>query len=252
MTEYRDWAEMAGWWDARQGDTGDLWHRALIDPALFRQLGAVDGRCVLDLACGNGYIARRLARLGARVTGVDASGPVIELARARELAEPLGITYHRSDAARLETFDDGTFDLVVSNMALMDMPDAAGALREVGRVLRAGGRLVATLSHPCFDVPQASVWQVERAGYTTTVWRKVGRYREVFEAPVPWRSGEERWQTRAYQRPLSWYVRALRAAGLAIVALAEPAPTAELLANEEQGAWIAEIPLHLVIEALKL
>jgi 2-polyprenyl-3-methyl-5-hydroxy-6-metoxy-1,4-benzoquinol methylase len=70
-----DWKEMAAWWDERQGDEGDLWHRTLIDPTLFKVLGPVKGQHVLDLACGNGYIARKLARSGARVTGVDASTP---------------------------------------------------------------------------------------------------------------------------------------------------------------------------------
>ena len=79
-----NWEEMAAWWDEQQGDEGDLWHRTLIDPTLFRVLGPVEGLHLLDLACGNGYIARKLARSGARVTAVDASAPIIKLAQARE------------------------------------------------------------------------------------------------------------------------------------------------------------------------
>src|SRR3954452_9076792 len=82
------WQELASWYDQKQGDGGDLWHRALIDPALFALVGETAGLDVLDLACGNGYIARRLARSGARVTAVDASAPIVELAAARESAEP--------------------------------------------------------------------------------------------------------------------------------------------------------------------
>ena len=59
----------------QQGDEGDLWHRTLIDPTLLRVLGPLEGHHVLHLACGNGYIARKLAKAGARVTGVDASAP---------------------------------------------------------------------------------------------------------------------------------------------------------------------------------
>ncbi|HEV2359820.1 MAG TPA: hypothetical protein VGZ23_19695 [bacterium] len=53
------WEAMAAWYDAKQGDDGDLWHRTLIDPALLRVVGPVAGRRLLDLACGNGYLARR-------------------------------------------------------------------------------------------------------------------------------------------------------------------------------------------------
>ena len=58
--------------------------------------------------------------------------------------------------------------------------------------------------------------------------------------------------TRTHHRPLSWYFRTLRAAGLVVAALEEPEPTEEFLASSSQGPWIAEIPLHCVIEAWKV
>ena len=254
MAESRaGWEEMATWYDERQGDEGDLWHRALIDPALFRVLGSVAEQDVLDLACGNGYIARKLARQGARVTSVDLSAPIIDLARRREEQEPLGITYHVADAARLGILADGAFDAVLCNMALMDIADAEGAIRETSRVLRTGGRFVASLEHPCFTPVNASAWVVEHVPYTTTVWRKVSRYRDVFADWVPWHlSPEQTRSTLSHHRPLSWYFRALSTAGFVVVALEEPEPTKELVADSPQGPWIAEIPLHCVIDARKL
>jgi ubiquinone/menaquinone biosynthesis C-methylase UbiE len=249
------WEAMAAWYDEKQGDDGDLWHRTLIDPPLIRLVGAVGGRTVLDLACGNGYLARRFARTGARVIGVDASPAIIERAQARERREPLGITYYVGDTSRLDMLDRGTVDVVFCNMALMDIEDAVGTIGQVGRVLRTEGRFVASLSHPCFDIVNASAWVVERMDFTTTVWRKVSRYRQIRSGLVPWRAAsgdEEIARTPAYHRPLSWYVRALRSAGLAVTAFEEPEPTEEFLASAAQSAsWIAEIPLHCVIEARK-
>jgi len=247
------WNTMAAWYDEKQGDDGDLWHRTLIDPALLRVVGSVAGQTVLDLACGNGYLARRFARMGARVTGVDASAPMIERARTREARDPLGIAYHVGDTARLDRVEDGAIGVVVCNMALMDIEDAEGTIRQVGRVLRPRGRFVASLSHPCFDIVGASAWVVERMDFTTTVWRKVRRYRESFAGLVPWQGPDAVHvaDTPAYHRPLSWYVRALRAAALAVTAFEEPEPTDEFLASSPSGAWIAEIPLHCVIEARK-
>jgi ubiquinone/menaquinone biosynthesis C-methylase UbiE len=251
--DVKAWDGMAAWYDAKQGDEGDLWHRTLIDPALLRVVGAVHGRRLLDLACGNGYLARRFARMGARVTGVDASAPMIERARARERQSPLGIAYHVGDVARLDMLDDAGLDLAVCNMALMDIEDAAGTIREAGRVLRPAGRFVASLSHPCFDVAEASAWVVERMDFTTTVWRKVSRYRQHLAGRVPWRGGDDHiiGHTPAYHRPLSWYVGTLRETGFVITAFEEPEPTEEFLAASSSGAWIAEIPLHCVIEARK-
>lgn len=249
-----DWEHIAAWWDAKQGDDGDPWHRMLIDPVVFRLLGPVSGQAVLDLACGNGYIARRLARQGAKVTGVDASAPIIARARQRGEQAGISITYYVGDAAHLDMLADETFDIAVCNMGLMDIADGEGAIHEVARVLKPSGRCVASICHPCFDTGNASGWAVERMGLTTTVWRKVSRYREVRQDWC-WRrtAPDTIWQTKLYHRPLSWYFRAFRAAGLALVALEEPEATEEFIQAEgPQGSWIAEIPLHCVFEARKI
>jgi ubiquinone/menaquinone biosynthesis C-methylase UbiE len=247
------WEQMTEWWDLKLGDEGDLWHRTLIDPPLLRLVGEVNGLHVLDLACGNGYLSRRFARQGATVTGVDANAPLIERVSAREAQKPLGITYHVADAAHLVMLADNTFDLVVCNMALMDIEDAASAIQEVARVLRPKGRFVASLSHPCFDKVNTSGWDIEHIYPNTTIWRKMSHYRELATSDIPWlRVQGQIVYTHAYHRPLSWYFRTLRAAGLFVAALEEPEPTEEFLANDEQGPWIAEIPMHCVIEAWKV
>lgn len=247
-----DWRELAPWYAEKQGEEGDFWHRTLLDPPLFALLGGVAGQHVLDLACGNGHNTRRLARMGARVTGVEYAEAHIEANREREAREPLGIAYHLADAARLDALADASFDVVVCQMALMDISDAAGALREVGRVLRPGGRLVAQIAHPCFDVPEASAWVVERMGPETAVWRKVRRYRQPFVGRIYWRVGDEVVSTASYHRPLSWYVRELRAAGLVLTALEEPEPSEEFLAGAPDHAWMREVPLHVLFEARKV
>jgi ubiquinone/menaquinone biosynthesis C-methylase UbiE len=250
MTE-NSWDAMAEWLDEKHGDTGDLWHRALIDSALLALVGDVNEQQVLEVACGNGYLSRRLVRMGAQVTSVDASAALIERAWARESQNPLGITYHVADAGSLSMLDSEQFDLAVCNMALMDMADAAAAIAEIARVLRPRGRFVASLEHPCFEHGLSTAWILEKtAGQPAVLWRKVSHYREVAPYSIYWNSNQ--WQTTTYHRPLSWYIQALRAAGLALTALEEPSPQDEFLAEDSQGAWIAEIPLHIVFEARKI
>lgn len=248
-----DWRDLAHIYDENQGNEGDFWHRTVLDPPLFAMIGDVTGLRVLDLACGNGHNSRHLARLGAQVTGVDASDAIIARCQDRERRDLLGITYHAADAARLDMLGDASFDLVICQMALMDMPDASAAMREAARVLRSGGRFVALFLHPCFFVPEASGWAIERMGPETTVWRKIRRYAEPFKGRVHWRGPDrEIIYTASYHRPLSWYVRALRSAGLVLTALEEPQPGAEFIAQREDGAWMADVPLHCLVEAHKL
>jgi len=250
------WDALAAWRDSRMGDRGDLWHRAIIDPTLLNVIGPVRGLRVLDLGCGNGYLARRWARQGAvRVIGVDSSEPTLALARRRERAHPSGAEFLRRDASDLRGIPDGTVDLVVANMALMDIRDAAGAIRESARVLASQGRFVLSIAHPCFDLDERSAWVVERARegdgiFRDVTWRKVRGYREERATRTPWRiSDSETGFTTSYHRTLSTYSRWLREAGLSVVRLEEPAPLPEALRGSPQGRFMMEIPLHLILEA---
>ncbi|MGA8542127.1 MAG: class I SAM-dependent methyltransferase [Thermoplasmata archaeon] len=233
------------------GETGDLWHRALIDPTLLAVLGSVRGRRVLDIGCGNGYLTRRFRRQGAtRAVGVDASHASIRIARRREAAHPSGAEFVQGDASRLHQFTGGSFDRIVANMSLMDIRDAAGTVNEMGRLLAPGGRLVFSINHPCFDIDERSSWVVERRPYHETVARKVEEYRRERPVRVAWKiSDTETAYTTAYHRTLATYSRYLGDAGLGILRMIEPAPQPELIRRSDQGRFIAEIPLHLVIEA---
>lgn len=247
------WRRLADYWIGKIGEDGDLYHRELIDPALLAVLGPVAGLRLLDLGCGTGYLARKLARSGAAVVGIDITEPLITYAREREAEEALGIAYQIADAADLAPIADGSFDVVLSNMVLMATPDAAGAIREAGRVLRPGGRFVASMKHPCFDTGSASGWLVETTNRTVTIARKVTGYREPHADTIAWavREGERR-ETPEYHRPLSWYVRTLRTAGFAVTAFEEPEPTEEFVAAMAQGILLQAMPMHCVIGAVKM
>ncbi|GII91730.1 class I SAM-dependent methyltransferase [Sinosporangium siamense] len=109
--------------------------------ALFS--GIRPGDKVLDVGCGTGYFSRILAQVAGysgRVTGVDPSEAMIEYARRRA---PANCVYEEGEGQALKA-EDGSFDLVVSSLAVHHMPVAAraAAMREMFRVLRPGGRLL--------------------------------------------------------------------------------------------------------------
>src|SRR5439155_10895008 len=98
-------------------------------PAALPQLpGAVGRRRVLDLPCGEGRVARELARRGAQVVGVDLSTAMLDKARAVEASEPLGIAYVQADATSPDALAGELFDAVVCNFGLSDIDDLDGAL----------------------------------------------------------------------------------------------------------------------------
>jgi SAM-dependent methyltransferase len=116
-------------------------------PALFAQwapqvanaAGIARGENVLDVGCGTGVLAREAAaRVGPEgsVTGLDLNETM--LAVAHEHAP--GIAWRQGDVARLP-FDDASFDVVASQFMLMFVPNHVGALKEMWRVVKPGGRL---------------------------------------------------------------------------------------------------------------
>jgi SAM-dependent methyltransferase len=115
---------------------------------IWRLLALEPGLAVLDLACGHGRIANRLAARGCRVTGLDASSLFLDAARRDAAAQGVSVNYVRGDMRALPF--TGRFDRVVSWFTSYGYFDDAGlhqVLTEARRVLRPGGRLLIEIQH---------------------------------------------------------------------------------------------------------
>ncbi len=127
----------AGW---RASTLGRITDR-LEDVLLRDLLGDVAGRAVLDLGCGDGKLAVRLAALGALVVGLDSDPAMLRAAASRAAAAGVGVDFAAGRAQTLP-FPDQRFDVVVTVTVLCFVPDAEAAFREIARVLRPGGAVV--------------------------------------------------------------------------------------------------------------
>jgi ubiquinone/menaquinone biosynthesis C-methylase UbiE len=243
---------IADWWDAHAGVVGDFYHQHLILPAFLDALGAAADLPILDIGCGSGTSSRVLARQGAHVVGVDLSPTLIERARAREALQPHGITYVVANAAYLPMFSDESFACVTANTVLMDAADGAALLQESARLLQPGGRFVASLLHPCFEVPGHSDWASEVTPTGTRLMRRVWRYREPFSTPG-YLADDQPAPIMRYHRPLSWYAARLRDVGLLIDTLDEPVGD-EIFAREKQRSLEKRriAPSFLILGAVKV
>jgi SAM-dependent methyltransferase len=218
------WDRFADTWNDRYSEFGDKNRQYLIDPCVFRVLGDVEGRRVLDAGCGNGYLSRLLSRKGAEVVGVDLSKRFIEIAESLEQKKPLGIEYRVGSVCDLSMLDDCSFDFVVCNIVLDDLQDLDRAGREVYRVLKVGGKLVFSILHPCFTSPPVHGWvrePVDTHRKGEWLYWKVDRY---FERSV----GEWRYYDHpslySFHRPLSDYMKLLLENGFRITDFEEPVP----------------------------
>lgn len=109
--------------------------------AVLDLAGALAGRDVLEVGCGDGTYALGAARAGARVTGIDRSAAVVEAARLRAADVGLPLELHVADALALP-FPAERFDVVLAVTVLCFVPDPPQAVAEMARVLRPGGVVV--------------------------------------------------------------------------------------------------------------
>ncbi|GAA3149869.1 methyltransferase domain-containing protein [Streptomyces sp. SID486] len=135
-----------GFWNSQEDTTGLEDAADRLTDMMIDRLQVGPGDRVLDIGCGLGGPAIRLAqRTGAEVVGISVSLKQVE--RANELAEAAGVSgkvsFQHGDAMNLP-FDDASFSAVWMLESVMQMPDRTAALTEAARVLRPGGRLALT------------------------------------------------------------------------------------------------------------
>ncbi|MBS3735416.1 MAG: methyltransferase domain-containing protein [Phycisphaerae bacterium] len=179
-----------------------------IKPRLHRRIGREVrlARRVLDLGCGSCDLVRYLAETyGQQVTGVDvASG---SFPRRRRTADGGRFRCLRRDAAGMRFAEDGAFDAAVSMWALHEMDDPAAALREVRRVLRAGGELFV------MDFPRGSLAQ--------RLWNE-DYYRPAALKQLIRRAGFQQVQLRVIERGHVMWARGYRPASTKSMKQKEP------------------------------
>ncbi|MFF4425085.1 class I SAM-dependent methyltransferase [Streptomyces sp. NPDC001549] len=175
-------------------------------PAMLALAGDVAGRRILDAGCGSGPLTAALRDRGAVVTGIDASAGMLALAR-RRLGE--GVALHVADLRDRLPFADGAFDDVIASLVLHYLEDWGPALAELRRVLRPGGRLIASVDHPFV----AYTIQDPRPDYFATT-----------SYTFDWTFDGQAVPMRFWRRPLHAMTDAFTSAGFRLTVISEPQP----------------------------
>lgn len=185
-------------------------------------IGKVHGLLVADVGCGTGRHTVRLAAAGARVTALDFSPRMLEIARAKVGAERVG--FHLYDVTTRLPFDDGAADRVLCCLVLEHVADLAAMFRELGRI--------------CAPAPRGLI--VVSAMHPAMMLRGVqARFHDA-------RTGA-RVQPASFPYQVSDYVTAAQSAGLLIDHLGEHAVEADLAAAYPRGARYVGWPMLLLM-----
>ncbi|MGA4803120.1 class I SAM-dependent methyltransferase [Streptomyces lavendulocolor] len=177
-----------------------------VRPAMLDLAGEVAGRRVLDAGCGSGPLSAALRDRGAVVTGIDSSAGMLSLAE-RRLGDDADL--HQVDLRDRLPFDDGAFDVVVSSLVLHYLEDWGPTLAELRRVLRPGGRLIASVDHPIV----AYTIQEPRPDYFATT-----------SYTFDWTFGGRTVPMKFWRKPLHAMTDAFTTAGFRLAGISEPQP----------------------------
>lgn len=253
------WGGVADWYDGLLGEE-DTYQKEVILPNLLRLMAPKAGMHILDLACGQGFFSRALAATGAKVTGVDISPELIEIARAKSPVSKSGVpAFAVSPADHLPRVDGATFDAVLVSLAIQNIENLQGTFDECVRVLKPTGKLFIVMNHPAFRVPKRSGWGWDDA--TKSQYRRVDAYLSESKEEIVMNPGKEAAgvasaaKTVSFHRPLQLYFKKLQKAGFAVSRLEEwnshkesqPGPR-----GAEENRIRKEIPMFLCLEGVKL
>ena len=253
----RMWDENAATWTrlARMGC--DILRDYVNTPAFLEMMPDVAGLRGLDIGCGEGHNTRLVAGNGARMTAFDISRVFIQQAHEYEQDQPLYISYLRASAIELP-FSDGSFDFVMATMSLMDIPQQDRAIAEAHRVLKSGGFLQFSISHPCFATPRWK-WVLDQDG--NRIAMECGNYfRElngdveewIFSStPAELKAQLPEFRIPRFTKTLSGWINLLLDTGFTIERLAEPRASDDVLASQPALADSQVIAYALIVRCRK-
>lgn len=285
------WDSVAEWYDAMVEEEKSDHFANVIVPGALRLLRPQRGMNVLDVACGQGAIARQIAGLGCHVMGLDASPRLIEAARQRTADAGVEVRFEVADARLLVDLHESpgiapvSMDAAICIMALMNIDPLEPVMRGIASLLKPDGVLVAVILHPAFRSPRQTSWGWDSDGEPSTgakssrytgskergrpgaterparakQYRRVDGYLSPGQFPItmnPGRAahGAETVTTWTFHRPLQAYVKALADAGFVIEALEEWPSLRQSQPGPraaEENRARREIPMFLGLRAAK-
>ena len=192
---------------------------------------AFKGEKILDLGCGYGYYTDYFKSIGGNAVGIDASQAMIDIAKKNYP----DCDFEVADITQKIPFEDNFFDIIFCNQVLMDIENAESVFYECSRILKPGGILYYSITHPVFFNGE---WK--KNDEDSPAGKLIDSYlTQSVSTNLFW--GE----TKHFHRPLSFYLNAAADAGLSLVHTEEPKTYDGINKNDD-------LPLFFFAEYKKL
>lgn len=245
------WQRVSPWYSkVTNRGQGHYYHEHVVIPGTLKLLGLkpVPTPKLLDLACGNGVLAKSLPR-ETEYTGVDLAPGLIN--EAKRTDRNRDHKYFISDITKpLILPTDFTHAAII--LALQNVENPGGAIKNAAKHLVKNGTLVMVINHPTFRIPRQSSWGIDEG--RKIQYRRVDKYLSPMTIPINMNPSDRNSETTlSYHLPLSDYSKMLMDAGFAIELIEEWASDKESVGSvgRMENRSRQEIPLFMAIVATK-
>jgi ubiquinone/menaquinone biosynthesis C-methylase UbiE len=250
--------KFAQYWNKRAGERGEAYKRYVLDPLMFGLAGPLAGKAVLELGCGNGYLAKTFIKNRVKkLILTDISRYNLDF--AKEKCKDERISYLNQDATKGWRLSSNSVDVIYSNMMLNEVANIKTPIREAYRVLKTKGRFVFSVTHPSWDL---YIFAQEKAGIKSNKIKSLGNYFKRGYAvyimgvdsktnPLLAKEFNKEFEVEHYQRPVSDYFNTLVEAGFLVNRILEPNLTKALLKSNPRFRDYENHPIGLIFSCVK-
>ena len=243
------WEGASRWYTGLLGDKGHYYHDHVVLPGVLRLLGLKKGDSLLDLACGNGILSKKISE-DIFYTGVDISPSLIKTALGGTRVK--NREFLVGDVSKNLQLNKHDFSHASVVLAIQNIKEPKGMLINAALNLKPGGTLAIVMNHPAFRIPRQSMWEIDEKNKLQ--YRRINRYLSPLEIPINIHPGQNNSPvTWDFHYPISTYTKWLSESGFWIESMEEWVSDKESegrMAKAENRAR-NEIPLFLAIKAVK-
>ena len=244
--------EFSEFWNQISGAKGQTYKEYIVDPEMFKLVGVVKNKAVLDLGCGNGYLGPIFLKKGAKkVILLDVSEANIGHAKKRSSSPKL--KFICQDATKKWKIPSQSLDIIFSDMMLNEIENIKTPMKEAARVLKKGGVFIFAVTHPAWDLFEFA--KKKFLGSSPIIpdagpyfFRGYNYFVMSTESLKPEAGGEYKksFNVEHFQRPIEDYFNEAVGAGFTIKKIVEPPLTKKILEDFPGYNEMGEHPIGLI------
>jgi len=257
QSKYQD-PVFAEYWNKRAGNHGEGFKRYLLDPIMLQKIGNLSHKTIMDLGCGNGYLASKLLEQHPKkIILMDISEHNISYAKEKTKSD--SVDFIVADATKPWNIPSDSVDVVYSNMLFNEIENLKTPMEEAYRVLKNKGVFIFSVTHPAWDL---FIYAQEKAGVPSKKIKGLHGYFQRGYAkyimgsdsktnPDLAKEYQEEFEVKHYHRPISDYFQELIHAGFTVQSMIEPELSKALTDDNPRFLDMKDIPISLIFIGVK-